>query len=987
MRGGLKAAGDRALFTTAVVVLLGLAGCTTGRGAEASAGTAPGTTAAGSAPVGAEVSEAAQAEPALDVSTSSSTPVEYRASFENRVHHEARVEVVFRDVPEGPLDVVMSRTSPGRYALHGFAKNVYAETATDAEGRPLELERVSPFRWRVSGHDGTVRFAYTLFADHADGTFPGVDATHAHLNTPASFAFAPELADRPVRIQFVIPEGSGWKVATQLPSAGGPGTYSAPDLAYFMDSPTELSDFDLVTWEVGTPGDRQTIRLAVHHQGTRADAERFAELIRPVVDEQAAVFGELPEFDYGTYTFIADYLPWVYGDGMEHRNSTILTSRRPLEGGGALRNLGTVAHEFFHAWNMERIRARSIEPFDFTRANTSSELWFGEGFTSYYDGLSIVRAGHQGLEGWASQLTGLLNATINAPGRRFRGPAAMSRQAPLVDAAAWVDATNLENTFLSYYTYGAALAAGLDLILRTRYDTTLDAYMRAVWERHGEPEIPYTTRSLQRLLREVTGDSAFAARFFERSIQGSELPKYARLLESAGLVLRKANPGRATLGVNVEGEDGGAVVAGRVRAGTAAWDAGLELGDRILGVEGRAIRTPADLDRLLEQRSPGEEITVRYHQRGRDVESRVALREDPSLEVVTFENVDRPVSQAVREFRRDWLGSHAGDAPAADTIGWTLRRPPTDAEFRGVDAAPNGVGWAVGRGGVFARTTDGGETWGVGVIPRADSLFGVAVDAFGADTAHVLTTDFDGGLASIHRTVNGGRTWLRTHRDARPGAFYDGMAFWDSRRGVAFGDPIDGRLTIVRTEDGREWVPAEQVPLALEGEAGFAASGSGLAVAGSRHAWIGTGGGSHARVLRTTDGGRTWTAARTPMAAGPTGGIFGVAFRDTLNGVAVGGSYTDTTSAALNVLRTRDGGRTWELVSRSAPVGVRYGVAYVPGTEPAMLVAVGPSGSGYSLDDGETWHRIDRTGYNAVSFSGPEDGWAAGVRGLLARWR
>ena len=332
-------------------------------------------------------------------------------------------------------------------------------------------------------------------------------------------------------------------------------------------------------------------------------------------------------------------------------------------------------------------------------------------------------------------------------------------------------------------------------------------------------------------------------------------------------------------------------------------------------------------------------------------------------------------------------GAAAPDAGEVRAAGWEPLTLATEAEFRGLAAAPGGVAWAAGSGGTFAMTADGGRTWRVGTVPGADSLFLVDAHALDARTAYLLGTHFDGGLARIYRTADGGHSWERVFEDARPGAFYDGFAFWEGHRAVAFGDAIDGRMTIVRTEDGARWVEADVVPSALAGEGGFAASGTAIATAGRRHAWIGTGAGPRARVLRTADGGRSWEAAETPLPGAPSAGIFGIAFRDTLNGVAVGGDYTDTTSAVLNVIRTRDGGRTWALVSRTAPDGVRYGVAYVPGAHPARLVAVGPSGSGVSMDDGETWTVLDRVGVNTVAFSGPGEGWVAGVKGLVMRWR
>lgn len=319
---------------------------------------------------------------------------------------------------------------------------------------------------------------------------------------------------------------------------------------------------------------------------------------------------------------------------------------------------------------------------------------------------------------------------------------------------------------------------------------------------------------------------------------------------------------------------------------------------------------------------------------------------------------------------------------------WLRQESGTDAEFRGLHAASELVVWAAGRNGWFSRSGDGGATWQADTIAGAADLFLVDVYAFGALAACILGTSFDGGLARIYHTADGGNSWTVTYENRHPQAFLDGLAFWDDAYGVAFGDPVDGAFLVILTTDGcRSWmeVPRENLPVPLDGEAGFAASGTAITVAGASHAWIGTGGGSIARVLRTTDRGLTWTAHETPLPAGRTAGIFGLAFRDERYGIAVGGDYRVRADGRDNVLRTDDGGRTWRVAGTSAPLGVRYGVAYVAGAPSPTLVATGPSGYGLSTDDGTTWTAVDTVSVNTVSFVSPRAGWVAGVEGRI--WR
>lgn len=580
----------------------------------------------------------------------------YHIAFPNAIHHEARVTVEYVNLQTRPLELRMSRSSPGRYALHEFAKNVYAVTATNAQGDTLRITRPNPHQWDVTGHDGTVRVSYTLFGDRVDGTYAAIDNTHAHLNMPATFMWARGTEDRPIHVRFEPPAGHDWTVATQLVPTAAPTRFTAPDLQYFMDSPTEVSAHRLMTHEVTRGGMPQTLRIALHHLGTAVEADTYAAHTWRIAEQQAAIFGEYPQFDHDTYTFIADYLPWASGDGMEHRNSTIVTSSSSLES-NMQGVLGTVAHEFFHAWSMERIRSAALEPFDFEEANMSEELWFGEGFTSYYTPLTLRRAGIIDDAQYLRGLSGTLNTVVNGRGRLFFSPAEMSTQAPFVDAAVSVDPHNRTNTFISYYTWGSAIGLGLDLTLRTRFNVTLDDYMRAMWLRHGKPFRPYTHEDLRTVLAEITGDAAFAADFFDRYVVGSNVVDYDALLAHAGATLRRANPGKAWLGAaNLQPDpDGGLIVTTQTLINTPLYDAGVDRGAVIHRLGDTPVNSPQDLEQIVSTMTPGTRSTITFTQRGERLTRPITLAEDEQLEVVPFEDAGRAVTAEVRAFRAAWL--------------------------------------------------------------------------------------------------------------------------------------------------------------------------------------------------------------------------------------------------------------------------------------------------------------------------------------------
>ena len=318
---------------------------------------------------------------------------------------------------------------------------------------------------------------------------------------------------------------------------------------------------------------------------------------------------------------------------------------------------------------------------------------------------------------------------------------------------------------------------------------------------------------------------------------------------------------------------------------------------------------------------------------------------------------------------------------------WSAQTSGVQARLRGVSAVSDRVAWASGANSTVLRTADGGATWKKLTV-TTETLDFRDIDAVDASTAYVLSIG-NGPASRIYKTHDAGVTWTLQFKNDDPKAFYDAMSFWDSTHGIVFGDSIDGKFCIRTTENGgRTWVlvPASALPPALENEGAFAASGTNIAVRGKSHAWIATGAGAKARVLRTTDRGRTWSIAETPLIAGPSAGIFSIAFRDLKHGVIVGGDYRKENEAIDNLAVTSDGGATWTLVKGLS--GFRSVVAYVPGTRTPTLVAIGPSGTDYSTDDGRTWTALAGPGYDTLSFTRSARrpvAFAAGAEGRIGK--
>jgi photosystem II stability/assembly factor-like uncharacterized protein len=314
---------------------------------------------------------------------------------------------------------------------------------------------------------------------------------------------------------------------------------------------------------------------------------------------------------------------------------------------------------------------------------------------------------------------------------------------------------------------------------------------------------------------------------------------------------------------------------------------------------------------------------------------------------------------------------------------WHKQLVPTTADFRGLCVVSANVIWASGTKGTYLRTVDAGKTWAVGMVPSADKLDFRDVEAFGENTAYLLSAG-PGEESRIYKTTDGGETWKLQFKNTDPKGFFDAIAFWDENNGIASGDPIEGSFQLIATSDGGEnWkhLPISNLPPALPKEGAFAASGTCLVTQGDKDAWFATGGAKAARIFHSTDRGRTWTVSETPIQSGvESAGIFGIAFRDRQHGMIVGGDYRKPNAVGATAAVTADGGQTWSLLENKLPF--RSGIAAVKD----RWIAVGTSGSHSSQDNGRTWQSIDRENYNTVGCSPTGEIWAAGPKGRVAKY-
>ena len=596
--------------------------------------------------------------------------------------HLVEVEIVAGRVTEPALDFAMPAWSPGRYAIYDFAKNVQEFEAAGGDGRRLAWTNTDKQTWRVetAGGGGTVRVRYKVFGNDLNGSFSQIDSTHANLNGASVYMFI--AGHQPDPLTLTIEAPAGWKVFSSFSLSPDQRSFQTPSYDRLIDTPLEISP----ACEVQQFTERgKVVRVVVHGYapedvgdaadqaataGGHPELAKLVDGVKRIVESEMAM---MPEPDFPHYTFLFHFAPELAngGDGMEHLNSTQIIIRGELDEAGTADALEGAAHEFFHLWNVKRLRPVALGPFDYTREDYTPSLWFAEGVTSYYSYVHLLRAGvwdeRQLLRRLADEIRGL----ETEPGRELMSAESSSFHAWFYDRSPQMQETNFSNTTISYYNKGALLGMLLDLEIRssTQGQKSLDDLMRSMYHRfyeapgpaspdrepHAEPYGKgrgYQEKDILEAASAVAGRDL--DQFFERYIQGTARLPYAEALALAGLKLHIAAEDGAppSLGATVQPADRGVRITS-IRPEGAADRAGLARDDLLISVDELSLATE-DLKTRLKLYPPGAEVpfTVERHAR----RSRITVKLDPpDADQYSIEEAPQ-ASPEQASIRKDWLG-------------------------------------------------------------------------------------------------------------------------------------------------------------------------------------------------------------------------------------------------------------------------------------------------------------------------------------------
>ena len=567
--------------------------------------------------------------------------------------------------PDGQF-VSLPAWIPGSYMIREFARNI-VQIRAEAGGRKLRIAKCDKHTWRAARCGGPLTIVYQVYAWDLSVRAAHLDQTHGFFNGTSVFLRVHGQEALPHVVDICPPEGDayqGWRVATSLPELKARrhrfGTYVAQDYDELIDHPVEMGEFELIRFEAhGVPHE-----MAITGRVPNLDGARLAHDLKKICEAQIALFEPATKrAPMERYVFLTMAVGDGYG-GLEHRASTALICSRadlPVKGQPAMSDgyrsfLGLCSHEYFHTWNVKRIKPDVFAPYDLAQENYTPLLWLFEGFTSYYDDLILLRAGLIRQETYLGLLAKTLNGVLRGSGRMKQSVAESSFDA-------WTkyyrQDENAPNAIVSYYTKGSLVALLLDLTIRsqTKGARSLDDVMRALWRRHGRDFYAagegagVSEAGVEALFDEVTGLKLKPV--FDLAVRGTRDLPLAAAFATFGIAMDDGQKGeKLTLDVRTK-KDGGDCRLASVHEGGVAHHAGLSAGDTLVAIDGLRV-TPSNLDVLLQRYKRGDAVTVHAFRRDELMSFRAVLQPE-SAPQLRLQMKDKPA--AAVKLRHAWMRS------------------------------------------------------------------------------------------------------------------------------------------------------------------------------------------------------------------------------------------------------------------------------------------------------------------------------------------
>ncbi len=572
--------------------------------------------------------------------------IAYTVAMSQPNSHIFEVALQVSQWQESILDLKMPVWTPGSYLVREYARHIQHFSAYSSQNRTKLLSRkISKNHWIIETENiNDITIKYQVFANELTVRTNHLDGTHGYFNGAALFYFIPRFEKQPITVQ-IIPPIPQWKVSTALPQVPEQAnTFQADDYDTLVDSPFEIGTHNIYDFEVlGKPH-----QLAIWGQGNIQPVTLIKDT-QKIIEIEAQLYGELP---YNHYLFILHLSGSGFG-GLEHKSScSLIYSRFGFRAKDKYnRFIQLVSHEFFHLWNVKRIRPKALETFDYERENYTKSLWFLEGTTSYYDMIIPLRAGIYNIADFLEILSKDITRYLNTPGRKIH---------PLSESSfdAWIKLyrrdAHSDNVQISYYLKGELVSLLLDLLIRSRHNNqrSLDDVMGQMWQKFGKPEIGFTPQQLEEVIESVAGIQL--KDFFYRYLETTQDLPFDDYLEPFGLKLKPIIETEATpfVGIRIQTENGKEIIK-FVEAGSPAEIAGIDANDELLAIDGIRVNSDQFNERLKDYQS-GDiiAITVFHQDQLKTLSVTLANPQPNRYEVIRIDNPSNHQKQNLM----GWLG-------------------------------------------------------------------------------------------------------------------------------------------------------------------------------------------------------------------------------------------------------------------------------------------------------------------------------------------